>query len=89
MSKREQLMEELSVKVRMLSQRYAETLEQLKQVSQANDLLREENKLLRHDIDSIKSAKVISLSQDNVKNARQEINQLIRQVDKCIALLNT
>ena len=82
-------MEELSVKVRMLSQRYAETLEQLKQVSQANDLLREENKLLRQDIDSIKSAKVISLSQDNVKNARQEINQLIRQVDKCIALLNT
>ena len=54
MSKREQLMEELSVKVRMLSQRYAETLEQLKQVSQANDLLREENKLLRQDIDSIK-----------------------------------
>ena len=89
MSKREQLMEELSVKVRMLSQRYAETLEQLKQVSQANDLLREENKLLRQDIDSIKSAKVISLSQDNVNNARQEINQLIRQVDKCIALLNT
>lgn len=89
MSKIEQLMEELSVKVRMLSQRYAETLEQLKQVSQANDLLREENKLLRQDIDSIKSAKVISLSQDNVKNARQEINQLIRQVDKCIALLNT
>lgn len=89
MSKRELLMEELSVKVRMLSQRYAETLEQLKQVSQANDLLREENKLLRQDIDSIKSAKVISLSQDNVKNARQEINQLIRQVDKCIALLNT
>ena len=89
MSKREQLMEELSVKVRMLSQRYAETLEQLKQVSQANDLLREENKLLRQDIDSIKSAKAISLSQDNVKNARQEINQLIRQVDKCIALLNT
>ena len=89
MSKREQLMEELSVKVRMLSQRYAETLEQLKQVSQANDLLREENKLLRQDIDSIKSAKVISLSQDNVKDARQEINQLIRQVDKCIALLNT
>ena len=89
MSKSEQLMEELSVKVRMLSQRYAETLEQLKQVSQANDLLREENKLLRQDIDSIKSAKVISLSQDNVKNARQEINQLIRQVDKCIALLNT
>ena len=89
MSKREQLMEELSVKVRMLSQRYAETLEQLKQVSQANDLLREENKLLRQDIDSIKSAKVISLSQDNVKNARQEINQLIRQGDKCIALLNT
>ena len=89
MSKREQLMEELSVKVRMLSQRYAETLEQLKQVSQANDLLREENKLLRQDIDSIKSAKVISLSQDNVKNARQEINQLIRQVDKCIALLKT
>ena len=89
MSKREQLMEELSVKVIMLSQRYAETLEQLKQVSQANDLLREENKLLRQDIDSIKSAKVISLSQDNVKNARQEINQLIRQVDKCIALLNT
>ena len=89
MSKREQLMEELSVKVRMLSQRYAETLEQLKQVSQTNDLLREENKLLRQDIDSIKSPKVISLSQDNVKNARQEINQLIRQVDKCIALLNT
>ena len=89
MSKREQLMEELSVKVRMLSQRYAETLEQLKQVSQANDLLRGENKLLRQDIDSIKPAKVISLSQDNVKNARQEINQLIRQVDKCIALLNT
>ena len=89
MSKREQLMEELSVKVRMLSQRYAETLEQLKQVSQTNDLLREENKLLRQDIDSIKSAKVISLSQNNVKNARQEINQLIRQVDKCIALLNT
>lgn len=80
---RTELLQQLSVKLDMVSTRYTE----LKARQQLFDALKEENALLKQQLDSIKMAKTLVLSEKDVKKARQQLNQLIKQIDHCIALL--
>ncbi|HRF86261.1 MAG TPA: hypothetical protein PLN34_06855 [Alloprevotella sp.] len=55
----------------------------------------EENNRLSEEIDELrlsyvrlKTAKMMEISDDDMKNARQRLNQLMSEIDKCIALLN-
>lgn len=43
---------------------------------------------LRTDYERLKTAQVLSISGDDVQEAKARISRLIREVDKCIALLN-
>ncbi len=43
---------------------------------------------MQADYDLLKAAKVVQISSQDAKEARARINRLIREVDKCIALLN-
>ena len=38
--------------------------------------------------DNLKVARIISVKQDDLKGAKQRLSKLVREVDKCIALLN-
>ena len=38
--------------------------------------------------DNLKIARVVSINQGEVKNAKQKLSKLVREVDRCIALLN-
>lgn len=43
---------------------------------------------LRKDYNTLKTARMIEVSGDDVKESRARIARLIREVDKCIALLD-
>lgn len=47
-----------------------------------------ENEMLRHDYELLKTARMIEVSDEDVKASRARIAKLIREVDKCIALLD-
>ncbi len=88
MGERNKLVEELSVKLNMLSAKYVEAKKEIARLEQTELLLREENKLLHNNMNNIKSAKAFSLSRQDTKATHSEITKLIKEVDKCIALLS-
>lgn len=61
------------------------------QVSEKNEELRlasEEIKSLKAKYDNLKVARIIAVRQDDFKGAKQRLSKLVREVEKCIALLN-
>lgn len=50
--------------------------------------LRQENSLLEQKYENVKMAKMLVASDDNNKDAKSRIQKLVREIDKCIALLN-
>ncbi len=61
------------------------------QISEKNDqihLATEEIKLLKAKYDNLKMARIIAVRQDDFKGAKQRLSKLVREVEKCIALLN-
>ena len=51
--------------------------------------LREENVRLQQMYDHLKMAKYIDLCDDDKRLNRQRINKMVREIDKCIAMLKT
>ncbi len=49
--------------------------------------LKQETETLRANYASLKLAKMIEIGDDDMKNAKNRISKLVRDVDKCIALL--
>ena len=43
---------------------------------------------LQTDYANLKTAKMIVISSEDMKNAKSRLSKLVREVDKCIALLN-
>lgn len=52
------------------------------------DALQEETKTLRSQYANLKVAKMMEIGDDDIRNARNRLSKLVRDVDKCIALLN-
>jgi phage shock protein A len=50
--------------------------------------LRLENSQLRQKYENLKIAKMLVASEDESKDAKSRIQKLVREIDKCIALLN-
>lgn len=49
--------------------------------------LREENKALAEQYDTLKTARMLQLNDDDTRSAKLRISRMMREVDKCIALL--
>lgn len=49
--------------------------------------LREENKRLEAQYADLKTARMLQLGDDDTRNAKLRITRMMREVDKCIALL--
>lgn len=49
--------------------------------------LREEKKQLQDQYAALKTARILQLSDDDTRNAKLRISRMMREVDKCIALL--
>ena len=88
MSDRDRLIEELSIKLEILSTKYVEAKASIARLEQTEQLLREEVSLLRNNMNNIKDAKALSLGKQDIKATHREITRLITEIDKCIALLS-
>jgi len=66
--------------------------EQLKQqIAELSQRLRakdQELKVLESKYHSLRLAKTLSPSYDDAKNVKSQVNRMVREIDKCIALLN-
>ncbi|GAY31465.1 hypothetical protein IMSAGC014_01066 [Bacteroidaceae bacterium] len=96
MNKEEEIaLQLLQTKVRQLILRHGELkretvrLENLLSDKEAQIAeLKEQNAQIKHDYDTLKTARVITLANNDVKETTNRLNRLIKEVDKCIALLN-
>ncbi len=61
---------------------------QLEDLQLRAEQLHAENERLRDDYSKLKLAKMMSISDNDMKDAKLRISRLIREVDRCIALLN-
>jgi dsDNA-specific endonuclease/ATPase MutS2 len=93
--KDQHLIDELKVNIRRLidsleySRNELNTIrEQYKNLEQGFVLLSQENDELKKRYDNLKVAKVLAEGDPENQAAKQKITKLIREVDKCIALLN-
>ncbi|MEI8112789.1 MAG: hypothetical protein WCI54_04130 [Bacteroidia bacterium] len=50
--------------------------------------IHQENSLLQKKYDNLKLAKMLLASDDENKDAKNRIQKIVREIDKCIALLN-
>jgi len=53
-----------------------------------NDSLNKENTQLQLKYDNLKVARMISVRRDDFKTTKDRLSKLVREVDKCITLLN-
>ena len=61
---------------------------QLETQKKLNDSLNKENKQLQTEYGNLQMARIISLSRNDFKATKSRLSELVRDVDKCIALLN-
>ena len=89
------LIDEFKTRLRLLIRRHNDLKEEKEQLlkklgSLQNELdeVRKENELLLTNFENLKLAKVFSASDDEKHQAKQKINEIVREIDKCIAQLN-
>lgn len=88
MAERLKTLEELEVKLDILCKKYQALKAKCEKMEQTERMLREHNDLLQKTIHGIKVTKAIDLSGKDIKEAKQDISRLIKEIDKCIALLS-
>ncbi|MBO4487324.1 MAG: hypothetical protein J5729_03075 [Bacteroidaceae bacterium] len=83
-TRRDEIIQQLEVKLDMLSKRYAE-LEKSRQILNA---LKEENALLKQKYETLNMAKTLAPTEQDVHTTRVQLSRMIRQIDTCISLLS-
>jgi len=93
--KDQHLIEELKLNIRRLINSLEESRSELETIKKVNKELesnivanKEEFELLKKRYDNLKVAKALAEGDPENQAAKQKITKLIREVDKCIALLN-
>ncbi len=71
-----------------LESKNAMLAEQLQKTEVALTELQVEQEELKAAYESLKIAKMIEISDTDMKNAKSRLSKLVREVNKCIALLN-
>ncbi len=90
----EQLIKTLQTRVRLLMERYrklaAENEELYGMVDEKEksiEALQKKKAELERKYETLKLAKMIEIGDNDMKNAKNRLSRLVRDVDKCIALL--
>jgi uncharacterized coiled-coil DUF342 family protein len=89
------LIDEFKTRLRLLVRKHnglkdenRQLLDQLKKLQVELDEIRKENEVLVKKYENLKLAKVFSASDGDKQDAKQMINKIVREIDKCIAQLN-
>lgn len=80
---------QLLMQHQQLQKQCAELQEKLSQREEEMLELQIENEELRKQYANIKMAKRIQLGDDDTREMRNRVNKLVRDIDKCIAMLKT
>ncbi len=72
----------------MQRQKIVELTDALNQTEEALQQTREEAAAWKAKFDNLLTAKVVSANEEEMKDARMRLSKLVREVDRCIALLN-
>jgi SMC interacting uncharacterized protein involved in chromosome segregation len=62
--------------------------DQLNKLKMSYEELEEENKAIKVKYDDLKMVKIIIAKQGDFKSTKDRLSKLVKEVDKCIALLN-
>lgn len=65
----------------------AQLWQQVAEDDSAMQELREENKKLKAEYDNLKTARMLSLNDNDKRNAKLRLQRLVKEVDRCIAIL--
>ena len=79
---------QLALEYKALKGRYnalARTVEEKENIIRS---LNEQMGRLQSDYANLKIAKMLDISSNDIENAKSRLSKLVREVDKCIALLN-
>ena len=71
-----------------LKQEKHQLLAKTEDLEESINQLRKENQILEQKYENLKLAKMLIVSDDESKDAKNRIQKLVREIDKCIALLN-
>jgi len=79
---------QIIAKHKTLKQEKHQLLGKIGDLEQTINQLSQENCLLEKKYENLKLAKLFAASDDDHKDAKSRIQKLVREIDKCIALLN-
>ncbi|MCM1107544.1 MAG: hypothetical protein NC388_00650 [Clostridium sp.] len=90
----EQLIKALQTHVRLLIERYRELKVENEELyamvddkEKTIEALQQEKEAMARQYANLKLAKMIEIGDNDMKNAKNRLSKLVRDVDKCIALL--
>ncbi|MBV5315161.1 MAG: hypothetical protein JZU47_17795 [Prolixibacteraceae bacterium] len=81
-------LKQIVAKQEMLKREKSQLLEKIGNLEGTIVELRQENSLIEQKYENLKLAKMLNASEDENKDAKNRIQKLVREIDKCIALLN-
>jgi len=71
-----------------LKQEKDQLVRKIGNLEEAIQQLEQQNRILEQKYDNLKLAKMLVGSEEENKDAKNRIQKLVREIDKCIALLN-
>ena len=78
---------QLILRNKELRQQNAQLWQQVTEDDAQIQALKEQNKQLPAQYADLKTARMLQLSDNDTRNARQRMTRLVREIDKCIAIL--
>jgi peptidoglycan hydrolase CwlO-like protein len=89
------LVNDLKLRVQNLFQELGKADKKISSLTEDISVLQNQVKVLREDLekitrkyDNLKQARVWESGHGDNRSARQKINKIVREIDKCVALLN-
>lgn len=79
---------QVTLEYKALKDRYAALSRTMEEKDATITALHPQIDRLQTDYANLKTAKMIDISSEDMKNAKSRLSKLVREVDKCIALLN-
>ena len=79
---------QVTLEYKALKDRYAALSRPMEEKDATIAALHSQIDRLQTDYANLKTAKMIDISSEDMKNAKSRLSKLVREVDKCIALLN-
>lgn len=83
----ETILKRFETRTRQLILQYQELKQENELLRQRMDTLNRELENTKRDYSNLKVARMIDISDQDMKDAKGRLSKLIREIDKCIALL--